>query len=255
MKLRTRVGGGVRNLGPAWDVCGSASFLLPAPGMTNLAIFDIDGTLVDSRRIIHDAMLQAYDRCGLPDPGFDRIRKVIGLGLRQAFAALEPEAPDDLLSALEDSYTEAFVILRETQEGREPLYEGALCLLEDLHRRDWKLGVATGKSRRGVANILHKHGLDRLFHASVCADDGPGKPHPFMVEENLRLIGASRERALVVGDATHDMAMARAAGVRAIGVSWGFAEAEELRLAGAHEVHHDYPSLTKALAAPAEEQS
>jgi len=213
------------------------------------AIFDIDGTLVDSRRIIHDAMLHAYDRCGLADPGFDKIRKVVGLGLRQAFSALEPDAPEDVLTALESAYVEGFVILRETESGREPLYDGALGLLEQLHRKGWKLGVATGKSRRGVANIFRMHGLDRLFHASVCADDGPGKPHPFMVEQNLRQAGACREDTLVIGDATHDMAMARAAGVRAVGVCWGFAEAEELSLAGAHELHHDYPSLTKALAA------
>jgi phosphoglycolate phosphatase len=214
-----------------------------------LAIFDIDGTLVDSRRIIHDAMLHAYDRCGLADPGFDRIRKVVGLGLRQAFSALEPDAPEDVLAALESAYVEGFVILRETQDGREPLYEGALELLEQLHRKGWKLGVATGKSRRGVTNIFRMHGLSRLFHASVCAQDGPGKPDPFMVEQNLRLIGASREATLVIGDATHDMAMARGAGVRAIGVCWGFAQADELSQAGAHELHHDYPSLTKALAA------
>jgi phosphoglycolate phosphatase len=212
-----------------------------------LAIFDIDGTLVDSRRIIHDAMLHAYDRVGLADPGFDRIRKVIGLGLRQAFSALEPDAPEDILNELETAYVEAFVIFRETQEGREPLYEGALDLLERLHRDGWQLGVATGKSRRGVANIFRMHGLERLFHASVCADDGPGKPHPFMVQENLRLTGACPTRTIVIGDATHDMAMAKAAGVRGLGVCWGFALADELREAGAHEIHECYGSLTRGI--------
>jgi phosphoglycolate phosphatase len=214
-----------------------------------LAIFDIDGTLVDSRRIIHDAMLHAYDRCNLPDPGFDRIRKVIGLGLRQAFQALEPDAPEDVLAQLEAAYVEAFLILRETPDCREPMYDGALKLLESLHGQGWKLAVATGKSRRGVANIFRKHDLDRLFHASVCADDGPGKPNAFMVEHTLRLIGAHPTRTLVIGDATHDMAMARAASVRAVGVCWGFAQPEELSLAGAHELHHDYPSLSRSLAA------
>jgi phosphoglycolate phosphatase len=214
-----------------------------------LAIFDIDGTLVDSRRIIHEAMLQAYDRCGLPDPGFDRIRKVIGLGLRQAFAMLEPDAPEEMLTQLEAAYVEAFVIFRETHEGREPLYDGALDLLEQLHRDGWRLGVATGKSRRGVANIFRMHALDRLFHASVCADDGPGKPHPFMVQENLRLTGAHPAKTIVIGDATHDMAMARAAGVRALGVCWGFALADELREAGADEIHECYGSLTRGIGA------
>ena len=213
-----------------------------------LAIFDIDGTLVDSRRVILDAMMQAFDRCDLGDPGFDRIRKVVGLGLREAFCALEPDAPDELISQLQAAYIEAFQIMRETPERREHLYDGALGLLENLHRWGWKLGVATGKSRRGVAHILRLHGLERLFHVSVCADDGPGKPNPFMVEENLRLIGACRQNTLVIGDATHDMGMALAAGVRAVGVAWGFATAEELALAGAHEVHHDYPSLSRSLA-------
>jgi phosphoglycolate phosphatase len=218
------------------------------PEAMKLAIFDIDGTLVDSRRIILEAMAHAYDRCDLGDPGHDKIRKVVGLGLRQAFQALEPDAPDDLIAQLQAAYVEAFQILRETPDVFEHLYDGALDLLESLHGGGWKLAIATGKSRRGVAHVLRLHRLERLFHASVCADDGPGKPNPFMVEESLRLIGARRENTLVIGDATHDMGMALAAGVRAIGVAWGFATAEELALAGAHEVHHDYPSLSRSLA-------
>jgi len=214
-----------------------------------LVIFDLDGTLIDSRRLIHDAMLHAHDRCGLPDPGFDRIRRVIGLGLRQAMVTLQPEAEEHMLDTLEAAYIEAFVILRETDTGREPLYAGALDLLESLQREGWSLGVATGKSRRGVGNIFRLHGLDRFFHASVCADDGPGKPDPFMVEENLRLTGADLRHTAVIGDATHDMAMARRAGVRAVGVSWGFANADELRAAGAHEVHDTYQSLTDSILA------
>jgi phosphoglycolate phosphatase len=226
--------------------------------MTNaalrLAIFDIDGTLIDSRRMIHEAMLQAYSRCGLDTPSYDRVRKVVGLGLRQAFMALEPDLSDHMLAALEAAYVEAFVILRETETGREPLYAGLLEILEDLHRDGWMLGVATGKSRRGVVNAFRMHGLDRLFHASVCADDGPGKPDPFMVHENLRLTSARPERTVVVGDATHEMAMARAAGVRAIGVCWGFGQEDELRSAGAHELHHDHATLRDALMAFGTEQ-
>jgi phosphoglycolate phosphatase len=218
-----------------------------------LAIFDIDGTLVDSRELIHEAMLHAYNRCGLDDPGVDRIRHVIGLGLRQAFCALEPDATDDVLSALEKFYVEAFVILRETAGGREPLYDGALDLLEEMQATGWKLGIATGKSRRGVSNFLRAHNLELLFHSHVCVDDGPGKPDPFMVDENLRRCLADRVSTVVIGDAVHDMRMARAAGVRAIGVSWGFGTAEELRTAGAHEVHDDYSALGRTIAALAQE--
>jgi phosphoglycolate phosphatase len=218
-----------------------------------LAIFDLDGTLIDSRRLIHDAMLHAYDRCGLADPGFDRIRHVIGLGLKQAFAALEPDASDPLLAALEAAYIEAFVILRETDVGQEPMYPGARALLEDMRRDGWRLGVATGKSRRGVTNIFKRHDLGSLFDASVCADDGPGKPDPFMAQENLRLLAHDRRSAVLIGDATHDMRMARSAGMRALGVTWGFATESEIRDAGAHEIHHAFDTLQESLYAFAPE--
>jgi phosphoglycolate phosphatase len=218
-----------------------------------LAIFDIDGTLVDSRQLIQDAMRHAYDRCGLGDPGFDRIRHVIGLGLRQAFMTLEPDAAGNDIAALEKAYVEAFVNLRETDRGREPMYAGARDLLESLRSNGWMLGVATGKSRRGLTNIFRQHDLDLLFHASVCADDGPGKPDPFMVMENLRTLKLSPHRAVMIGDATHDMRMARAAGVHALGVSWGFANEAEIRDSGAHDVYHDFATLRDAIYAFAPE--
>lgn len=214
-----------------------------------LAIFDLDGTLIDSRSLIHEAMLHAHDRTGLPDPGYDRIRKVVGLGLRPAFSMLQPEASDELLSELEAAYVEAFVILRETDTGREPMYAGAMDLIAQLRADGWRLGVATGKSRRGLGNILRKHDLETVFAAAVCAEDGPGKPDPFMVDENLRMTGAAREMTVVIGDAVHDMRMARAAGVRAFGVSWGFARQDELHEAGAHELHETFASLAGSLRA------
>ncbi len=184
-----------------------------------LAIFDLDGTLIDSRSLIQEAMLHAHDRCGMPDPGYDAVRRVVGLGLRPAFEAMHPDATGAMLDQLQAAYIEAFIILRETDDGREPLYAGALQLLSGLRDDGWLLGVATGKSRRGVTNIFRKHALGDLFHASACVDDGPGKPDPFMVAHNLQMTGGAAERAVVIGDSIHDMRMARAAGVRAVGVS------------------------------------
>jgi phosphoglycolate phosphatase len=215
--------------------------------MRKLAIFDLDGTLIDSRGLIHEAMLHAHDRCGMSDPGYDSIRRVIGLGLRQAFVALHPDAPDHVLTQMEAAYVEAFVILRETDTGREPMYAGALDLLSELRADGWLLGVATGKTRRGVVNIFRKHGLEEVFHASACTDDGPGKPDPFMVLHNLKLAGGEAANAVVIGDSEHDMKMARGAGVRALGVSWGFGAAAELNEAGAHELHHAFDTLTVSL--------
>jgi phosphoglycolate phosphatase len=212
-----------------------------------LAIFDIDGTLVDSRQLIHEAMMHAFDRTGLPDPGYDRIRHVIGLGLRQAFETLEPEAPTDVIAALEAAYVEAFVILRATPVGREHMYDGALDLLTHLRATGWRLSVATGKSHRGVAHIYNRHNLAPMFECYRCAEDGPGKPDPFMIASSLSHLDVPADRAVMIGDAVHDMRMARSAGVRALGVTWGFGTADEIRDAGAHEVHHDFATLRASL--------
>lgn len=220
--------------------------------LPNFAIFDMDGTLVDSRASIHEAMCAAYRACGLGEPDYDRTRRVIGLGLIEAFQVLEPDAPADLALALADAYRAAFVRRRETVRNKEPLYPGALDLLHELGARGWLLGVATGKSRRGLNHIIDAHGLAPLFDTHWCADDGPGKPHPFMVEANMRAVGAGRPATVVIGDAVHDVAMARAAGVLALGVSWGFGLADEMAEAGAHAVHHDFASLSLALDAFAE---
>ncbi|MBI1341107.1 HAD-IA family hydrolase [bacterium] len=215
---------------------------------TRFAIFDMDGTLVDSRESIHSAMCAAYRTCGLPDPAYDRTRRVIGLGLVEAFQALEPSAPAKLCNALADSYRAAFAQQRETHGGADPLFDGAMDLLLQLDREGWILGVATGKSRRGLNHILDSHDLGRWFATHWCAEDGPGKPHPFMVEANMRAVGAAPDATVVIGDATHDVVMARAAGVQAIGVSWGFGLPDEMDAAGAHEIHHDFGSLSEALA-------
>ena len=89
--------------------------------------------------------------------------------------------------------------------------------------------------------------LDPLFDTVWCADDGPGKPHPFMVEQAMAALGAAPERSVMIGDAIFDIQMGRAAGVHTLGVSWGFGEAHELDTAGAHEVHHDFETLNAAL--------
>jgi phosphoglycolate phosphatase len=109
------------------------------------------------------------------------------------------------------------------------------------------LGIATGKSRRGLDAMLEQHAWSDLFQAHFCADDGPGKPHPHMVLENMRVVGAKPDQTLVIGDSEHDMAMAVAAGTTAIGVSWGFGTTEEMLAAGAARVTHRMPELAQAL--------
>ena len=213
------------------------------------AIFDLDGTLIDSRDIIHRAMIDTFERHQLPPPSFDDVRQVVGLGLHEACRRLAPglEAPD--LEPLVETYRNAFVRLRAAGQGFEPLYPGAKELVEQLASDNWVLGIATGKARRGIEAFYDQHGLQRHFTTSWCADDGPGKPHPFMVEEAMKAVGADAEQSLIIGDAVFDIQMGRAAGIRTLGVSWGFGRADELEAVGADEIHHAFDSLSDSLSA------
>ena len=213
-----------------------------------LAIWDVDGTLVDSRKVISYAMDHAFEAVGLPAPGYEGVRHVVGLSLEEACRVLAPDACEpEMLERLTDAYKDAFVAQRSAPDHHEPLYEGARDTLERLANDGWLLGVATGKGRRGVDITFERHDLTHFFDVIRCADDGPGKPHPFMVEDAIAALGAPVEASVMIGDTAHDMVMARAAGARALGVSWGFHTPDEIAAAGAHEVHHDFRTLNAAL--------
>jgi phosphoglycolate phosphatase len=211
------------------------------------AVFDIDGTLVDSRAIITACMDKAFIGAGMPPPGFERTRRVIGLSLAPGLAYLAPQADDALRTLILESYRTAFFEMRQDPTFHSPAYDGADALLRSLLADNWVLGIATGKSRRGLDAMLEQHAWGHLFQAHFCADDGPGKPHPHMVLENMRVVGAQPDQTLVIGDSEHDMAMAIAAGTTAIGVSWGFGTTEEMLAAGAVRVTHQMGELEEAL--------
>ena len=214
-----------------------------------LAVFDLDGTLIDSRLTIQAAMEDAFTAMGLPPPDYDRTRRIVGLGLEEATARLAPDLSPQEHRRLAHFYREAFVINRASGRGPEPLYDGAKALVEDLAADGWRLAIATGKARRGVRHFFDLHGMEALFEASVCADDGPGKPHPFMVEACLKATGAAPHEAIMIGDAVFDIQMGKAANVAAHGVAWGFGRADELAEAGADAVHHAMDDLRAALEA------
>ncbi len=211
------------------------------------AVFDIDGTLVDSRAIITACMDKAFIGAGLAPPGFERTRRVIGLSLAVGLEQLAPEADDGVRNLILESYRTAFFEMRQDPAFRSLAYDGADALLRNLLADNWVLGIATGKSRRGLDAMLEQHAWAHLFQAHFCADDGPGKPHPHMVLENMRVVGAQPEQTLVIGDSEHDMAMAVSAGTIAIGVSWGFGTTEEMLAAGAVRVAHEMGELEEAL--------
>jgi phosphoglycolate phosphatase len=213
-----------------------------------LAVFDVDGTLVDSRRTIAHAMDEAFTAIGLPAPGYEATRRIVGLSLVPAIQVLAPDLPPERYGALGEAYKNAFISLRAAQPHlTEQLYDGALDLIHDLKNDGWLLGVATGKARRGVDMFLDKNGLRGVFDAAYCADDGPGKPHPHMLECNIRALGADPARTVMIGDTSFDMAMARAAGVYAQGVAWGFHTIDEVQDGGAHHIAETFADLRAAL--------
>lgn len=211
------------------------------------AIFDIDGTLVDSRAIITSCMDAAFIDAGFCAPGYEKTRRVIGLSLGAGLKYLAPAADEATRSRILDSYRDAFFTRRSDPALASPLYDGAADLLTQLVEVGWTLGIATGKSRRGLDAMIEQFGWKNHFAAHFCADDGPGKPHPHMVLENIRVVGADPNRTVVIGDSEHDMAMAVAAGTSAIGVDWGFGTRDEMLAAGAMSVCASMGELRLAL--------
>lgn len=216
--------------------------------MRPLAIFDIDGTLVDSRTSIFRAATEAARDIGAPEPEYDRVRRIVGLSLDEAMRTLEPDLDEPTLADFVAGFRASFA--RMHAEGyQEPLYDGALEHLRRLHRDGWRLALATGQNRKGVARNLAREGWADLFISSHCADDGPGKPDPAMLFAALRACETTPDRAIMIGDTAHDARMARNAGIAAVGVSWGFHTVEEQRAEGVRHVATDFPDLESTLAA------
>ena len=212
-----------------------------------LAIFDCDGTLVDSGATIHRALAAAFGRHGLELPPPQVSRKVIGLSLTEAMAALLPAASAEQHLALAEDYKRAFWDLRAAGEVEEPLFDGVLDLLDALEDDGWLLAVATGKSDRGLRHCLESHGIHARFVSLQTADRHPSKPHPSMVEQAIADAGASPQTSIVVGDTSFDMAMAVNAGARGIGAGWGYHDDDELLRAGAVAVAGQPPEVLALL--------
>lgn len=208
-----------------------------------LAVFDCDGTLVDGQHDIHAAMDEAFAGLGLPRPDRRLVRRAVGLSLPQVMRHLAPEANAALLAALTEGYKAAYRAAREAGRVAEPLFPGIRALLEHLRAEGWDLAVATGKSRRGLDHCLASHDLTHHFASLQTADHHPSKPHPAMLQAALDETLALPQDSVMIGDTGFDMAMARAIGVRAIGVGWGYHEAEELLATGAEAVAHSAEEL------------
>ena len=212
-----------------------------------LVIFDVDGTLVDSQDLIVAAQRLAFAACGLEPPTRERSLSIVGLSLREAFAALV--GPAGPIEHLAEAYRDAFTTVRADPTFEERLFPGAAAVLARLAKRpDVVLGIATGKSQRGVAHLLARQGWEGVFATIQTADDAPSKPDPGMLLRALDATNVPAGQAVMVGDTSYDMAMARSAGIRGIGVSWGYHPVPALREAGAETIIDTFDELDRHLA-------
>ncbi|MGE3335476.1 MAG: HAD-IA family hydrolase [Rhodospirillaceae bacterium] len=222
-----------------------------------LAIFDLDGTIVDSTANIVRAVHEAAACMKLDPPALHEIPLVIGLSLTEALGRLFPKLEHPRLLELDQHYRDCFNRFRTEPDFNEPLFEGAHEVLDALDAQGVLLGIATGKAMRGVRHVLERHGLTQRFVTIQTPEHAPGKPHPEMIYRAMAETGAAPAHTVMIGDTSYDILMARAAGVSALGVAWGNHPATELHAAGAHllvdrlsDLMHAISTLTTPVSSP-----
>ncbi|MEW9919809.1 HAD-IA family hydrolase [Marimonas sp. MJW-29] len=213
-----------------------------------LVIFDVDGTLVDSQGDIVAAMARAFAAVDLAPPPRDEVLGIVGLSLDVAMPTLRPDLSAAAHARMAQAYKDAYMQLRADAGvvQSSPLYPGAMQTLQALYALpEVLLGVATGKSRRGLDKLIEGHGLEGYFVTQQVADFHPSKPHPSMILQAMADTGVTPSETVMIGDTSYDMEMAAAAGVQGIGVSWGYHPRE--RLGQASRIVEDYADLRAAL--------
>lgn len=209
------------------------------PRQFDLIAFDWDGTLYDSTAIITRSIQEAVRDVGGTVPSDKEAAYVIGMALMAALAHAAPDVPPDKYPLLGERYRHHYM----AHQNDLSLFAGVLELLADLKRRHHWLAVATGKSRRGLDEVLHAVELKGVFDGSRTADETAGKPHPRMLQELMREFGVEPERTLMIGDTTHDLQMALNAGCASVGVSYGAHEPEAFHVLQPRHVAHSVREL------------
>ena len=215
--------------------------------MNRLALFDCDGTLVDSQANICLAMEHAFGEAGLIPPPRPSIRRIVGLSLLEIMRALLPDANEAEHADMVQRYRSSYLTLRNNGLEHEPLYDGMAALLSSLNEDGWMLGVATGKSDRGLQRCLDHHAIKGLFVTLQTADRHPSKPNPSMVYQAMADAGADSGTTVMIGDTVYDILMGKAAGCCTIGVSWGYHPVSEMRDAGADKIAENMDDLAAML--------
>ena len=209
-----------------------------------LVLFDYDGTIVDSAKMIVKGAIEAFRMCGLPDPDPNKVRENIGKPLATALDAYAPEGYEVNPEMISNAYRKWYA-----EQGRlglqdEPLFPGMFKLINDLKiNKEFHIGVATNKSRIALNNGLKKHNLINIFDITLTMDEAKAKPDPDMAIQAMSMLNIEKKSTIIVGDTINDIGLGVNAGINSIGVAWGYNSIEMLRNQGADFIANDSKEL------------
>ena len=208
-----------------------------------LALFDYDGTIVDSAIMIVEGAIAAFRICGLPDPDPNKVRENIGKPLAIALDEYMPPGFNITPNEISEAYRSWYAEQGRLGLQNEPLYPGVVELLKELKTNDWLIGIATNKSRIGLTNGLAKHSLSDMFDITLSTDENIPKPNPAMAIKAMNDLGVDKENCVMIGDTINDIGLGVNAGITSIGVTWGYNDKNLLLSAGANYLVDDANQL------------
>ena len=209
-----------------------------------LALFDYDGTIVDSAIMIVEGAIAAFRICGLPDPDPAKVRENIGKPLAIALDDYMPPGFNVTPNEISEAYRSWYAEQGRLGLQNEPLYPGVVELLKELKSSDWLIGIATNKSRIGLTNGLAKHNLSDMFDITLSTDENIAKPNPAMAIRAMNELGVEKKYCVMIGDTINDIGLGVNAGINSIGVTWGYNDRNLLLSAGADYLVDDANQLS-----------
>ena len=212
-----------------------------------LALFDYDGTIVDSAGMIVQGAIEAFRMCGLPDPDPQKVRENIGRPLAVALDVYMPVGYTVTPEQISEAYRSWYAEQGRLGLQNEPLYPGMVELIHELKSNDWLIGIATNKSRIGLTNGLAKHNLSNIFDITLSTDENIAKPNPAMALRAMKELGVEEKYSVIIGDTINDIGLGVNSGITSIGVTWGYNNRKLLMSAGANHLVDNAQDLSKLM--------